>query len=69
MTHSMLLNAVLKYVWMCGMAMLTIVPSSRIMKRPRQRTARTAQGLRAGLEAVASAWAGVLMAVFVLSAV
>ena len=47
MTHSMLLKLVVKYVWICGMAMFTMVPSSRIMNRPRHRTASTAQGLRA----------------------
>src|SRR4051794_8249942 len=29
----------------CGIAMFTIVVSSRIMKKPRQRTTRTSQGL------------------------
>jgi len=47
---------------MRGMAMFTMVPSSRIMKRPRQSTARTAHGLRAGWAAGASAEvAGTLM--------
>src|SRR5665647_2320556 len=54
-THSMLPKLVSKYPWMCGMAMFTIVPSSRIMKRPRQRTASTAHGFRAGLAGGASA--------------
>src|SRR5665647_2463384 len=54
-THSMLPKLVSKYPWMCGMAMFTIVPSSRIMKRPRQSTASTAHGFRAGLAGGASA--------------